>query len=179
MGSTRTRPHGWDRRDARSSALVELRVPEAFLDALLTGPPPGVDPHLWAAWTPVLADIATGYAAARLATEPDPRRRTPDTALRQKVITAIQFCVGPFCHVPSRRAQIDHGDPHATGGPTLFRNLGPLCGGQHRQKTKGHLHLQRCGLWTFQWTTRLGATYHASSPRCSARSPTPTPTPRR
>ncbi|TCJ34264.1 HNH endonuclease signature motif containing protein [Parafrankia sp. BMG5.11] len=85
-------------------------------------------------------------------------RRFPTAAQARHVRARNRNCVFPGCARTSQRADIDHTVAHATGGPTLTRNLGPTCRKHHRMKHSGRWRLTQPEKGTFVWTGPFGAT---------------------
>ena len=77
---------------------------------------------------PVLDLAAERHSEASEAYEASP-------ILREQVTVRDRTCVFPHCRRPARRADLDHIQPHAGGGPTSASNLACLCRHHHRSKT--------------------------------------------
>lgn len=112
---------------------------------------------------PITAEAARALAAdatwRRLLTDPasgvllDYGRSTyqPPQALRDHVIARDRTCRFTTCDIDAERADIDHTQPAADGGPTTAANTGPLHPRHHTSKTlhAWRLRQQRPGhyLW--------------------------------
>jgi hypothetical protein len=80
----------------------------------------------------------------------------------RKLGLAVRFrdgvCIGPTCHTPATRSDLDHIIP-VPGGPTSATNLGSECRTEHRAKTHAGHHVTRMDQNTTEWTTPTGHTY--------------------
>ncbi|WP_018501100.1 HNH endonuclease signature motif containing protein [Parafrankia discariae] len=85
-------------------------------------------------------------------------RRLPSPAQIRHVRARNQTCVFTGCTRPSRRTETDHTVPFSQGGPTLTKNLGPLCPRHHRMKHLGHWRITQPHEGTFMWFSPLGRT---------------------
>jgi hypothetical protein len=95
----------------------------------------------------------------------DEHRRMPGLALRLWVLYRDLTCRGMGCSKPATVADVDHTHDHALGGPTLARNLGPFCEGDHRFKhdaTTGWSVVQSTP-GRFDWTAPTGR-HHTLTP---------------
>ncbi|MCL8027569.1 HNH endonuclease signature motif containing protein [Nocardioides bruguierae] len=84
--------------------------------------------------------------------------------LKEQVRLAEPTCVFPWCRRPSRRADIDHVEPHAHGAGTSTDNAAPLCRRHHRAKTHLGWRYERAlssqGIATgWRWTSHDGLDY--------------------
>ncbi|WP_275078495.1 HNH endonuclease signature motif containing protein [Parafrankia soli] len=128
------------------------------------------DPGEIPGYGPVPAAVAREMAARpgstwrRILTDPQGTlveiadRRLPTAAQARHVRARNRGCVFPGCARTSRRADIDHTVAHTTGGPTLNRNLGPICRKHHRMKHSDRWQLTQPQEGTFVWTGPFGAT---------------------
>ncbi len=181
-GLTTARPPGLRRRTWRSRAIVELQIPETLLADLLTGERGAtVDPAVFDAWRPVLADIASriqprGPPGENDTTRPDDaRRRFPRAALRRDVQIRKRVCTGPGCRAPAATADIDHTIDHGHGGPTIDWNLGPKCRHDHTLKHRAGWTQRLTAPDTYLWTSRLGHPYKVTTPTIIEDLPDPQP----
>jgi hypothetical protein len=159
-GITRARPSGTPARAAHCRAIVELQVPATVLRALAG------DPAMVGEWAGVVVDLV------RQLTEDhpgqvwdDPARRAPGTVLRRYLEIRDRFCVMIGCRTPAHHTDADHTCEHTDGGPTIGSNLGAACRHDHRLKGEGGWTLQQPKAGVFQWTSRLGHTYHRHPPK--------------
>jgi hypothetical protein len=78
-------------------------------------------------------DVSPGGPGLR---PPAPTSRYRSTAEQRRFVrTRDRHCRMPGCRRPPGRCDIDHGVPHADGGPTACWNLCCLCRRHHRIKT--------------------------------------------
>ncbi len=184
-GLTPARPIGVRLRRWACRAIVELQVPETLLRAIRSGELTACqvrDPAMFAAWAPVITDIARriegpGGVGANTPTGPkplDPRRRTPAAALRRDVQIRKRRCMAPGCRAPARTTDIDHTLDHARGGDTIGINLEPLCRHHHRMKHEGGWTLRFLPEEnTYLWRSRLGIEYRVPIPQIIEELPEP------
>ncbi|WP_020572420.1 HNH endonuclease signature motif containing protein [Parafrankia discariae] len=85
-------------------------------------------------------------------------RRFPTAAQARHVRARNRDCVFPGCARTSQRADIDHTVAHGCGGPTLTRNLGPVCRKHHRMKHSGRWEVTQPQEGIFVWKGPFGAT---------------------
>ncbi|WP_235013643.1 MULTISPECIES: HNH endonuclease signature motif containing protein, partial [unclassified Parafrankia] len=128
------------------------------------------DPGEIPGYGPVPAAVAREMAARpgstwrRILTDPQGTlveiadRCLPTAAQARHVRARNRGFVFPGCARTSRRADIDHTVAHTTGGPTLTRNLGPICRKHHRLKYSDRWRLTQPQEGTFVWTGPFGAT---------------------
>jgi Domain of unknown function (DUF222) len=167
-GPLRRRPTGTTRVGA---ATVEIQIPAPTLPALTQTPP-----ALLGGWAPVIAEVNQRHTTTD--DQPtDPTRRTPGAALRRLLHIRNRTCIFPGCRAPAHTADLDHTVDYANGGPTTDTNLGPTCRHDHCVKHQGgwQLHQPRPG--HFQWTSRLGRTYHVTPSPIIEPLPDPIPRP--
>jgi len=123
-------------------------------------------------WGPVVAGIARDivdrqvggrWQATVIDDNGDPLavavRRRPTAAQSRQVRARHRTCVFPGCRRPARRSDLDHTIRHTDGGPTLQRNLAPLCRRHHRAKDEGGWRYRRLANGDHHWTSPLGHTY--------------------
>lgn len=102
----------------------------------------------------------------RVVPAPEPRY-APSTALARLCLARDPRSLFPTSSVPSWRTDLDHRQPHATGGPTSPTNLGPLDRGAHRLKQHG-----------FTWTRHPDGRIRWKAPgRCASYRPATWTTP--
>jgi Domain of unknown function (DUF222)/HNH endonuclease len=125
-----------------------------------------------AGWGPVVADIARQvthrqtdgrWQATVIDDNGDPLavavRRRPTTSQARQVRARNRTCVFPGCRRPARDSELDHTTRHTDGGPTLERNLTPLCTHHHRAKDEGDWRYRRRPNGDHTWTSPAGHTY--------------------
>ncbi|WP_244929050.1 HNH endonuclease signature motif containing protein [Nocardioides sp. W7] len=83
---------------------------------------------------------------------------TPDR-LRERQVLLQHTCVFPWCHKPARRADCDHIDPAARGGPTCDCNIAPLCRRHHRGKTHTRWRYDKVDDTSFVWRSPNGLVF--------------------
>ena len=133
------------------------------------------DPGDLAGWGPVVADIARQvtdrqtdgrWQATVIDDNGDPLavavRRRPTTSQARQVRARHRTCVFPGCRRPARSSDLDHTRRHIDGGPTLERNLAPLCEFHHRAKDEGGWRYRRRPNGDHVWTSPHGHTYVTS-----------------
>jgi hypothetical protein len=126
-------------------------------------------------WGPVVADIARQvtdrqrdgrWQATVIDDNGDPLavavRRRPTASQTRQVRARYRTCVFPGCRQPARRSELDHITRHADGGPTLQRNLTPLCTFHHRAKDQGGWRYRRRRNGDHVWTSPTGHRYTTS-----------------
>ena len=126
-------------------------------------------------WGPVVADIARQvtdrqtdgrWQATVIDDNGDPLavavRRRPTTSQARQVRARHRTCVFPGCRRPARSSDLDHTRRHIDGGPTLQRNLAPLCEFHHRAKDEGGWRYRRRPNGDHIWTSPHGHTYVTS-----------------
>ena len=92
-------------------------------------------------------------------------RYVPPAPLRLHVQTRDATCIGPACHHPARRTQLDHTvnfgerDDHGVLGTTSDINLGSTCVRIHNAKTHGGWRLAQTSRGNFTWTSPTGRRY--------------------
>jgi hypothetical protein len=80
---------------------------------------------------------------------------TPDR-LREHQVLLQHTCVFPWCQRRARRADCDHIDPAARGGPTCDCNIAPLCRRHHRAKTHTRWRYDKVDDTSFVWRSPNG-----------------------
>jgi Domain of unknown function (DUF222) len=123
-------------------------------------------------WGPVVADIARQvidrqtdgrWQATVIDDNGDPYavavRRRPTTSQARQVKARHRACVFPGCRQPARDTELDHTTRHTDGGPTLERNLTPLCRFHHRAKDRGGWKYRRRPNGDHVWTSPAGHRY--------------------
>ncbi|MGH3822678.1 MAG: DUF222 domain-containing protein [Pseudonocardiaceae bacterium] len=159
-GITRIRPTGTPARVARCRAIVELQVPATTLHALAD------DPTTVGEWAGVVADLVRQLTQDHPGqNRDDPARRAPGAVLRRYLEIRDRFCVMIGCRAPAHHTDADHTRDHTDGGPTTGPNLGAACRHDHRLKGEGGWTLHQPQPGVFQWTSRLGHTYHRRPPK--------------
>lgn len=92
---------------------------------------------------------------------------TPDR-LRERQVLLQHTCVFPWCQKPARRADCDHIDPAARGGPTCDCNIAPLCRRHHRAKTHTRWRYDKVDDTSFVWRSPngllFGRDHHGTMP---------------
>jgi hypothetical protein len=150
-----------------NQAMVDIRVDLTTLARL------DDNPGDLAGYGPVIADIARQVAAEQTNTEwrytvtdedtgrnlTGTTRRRPTTAQRRAVESRDPTCVFPGCRMPARECDLDHRTAWSEGGATHHDQLEPLCRRDHRIRHSGW-KITRQPDGTYQWTSRLGHTYH-------------------
>ncbi|WP_250291946.1 HNH endonuclease signature motif containing protein, partial [Frankia sp. CiP1_Cm_nod1] len=108
-----------------------------------------------ATWRRVLTDPAQGDRPVEVS------RRFPAPGLARLLRTRQRTCRFPGCRKPARFCDLDHIQPHSTGGPTSEENLLTLCRRHHRAKHDGGWMVQRTDsdTDTVLWTAPTGRTY--------------------
>jgi hypothetical protein len=76
--------------------------------------------------------------------------------LRERQVLLQHTCVFPWCQRSARRADCDHIDPAARGGPTCDCNIAPLCRRHHRAKTHTRWRYDKTDDTSFIWRTPNG-----------------------
>jgi hypothetical protein len=153
-GITRARPTATPTRAARCRAIVELQVPATTLQALAGDSTVGE-------WAGVVADLVRQLTQDGSGQAwDDPARRTPGAVLRRYLEIRDRYCVMIGCRAPAHHSDADHTREHTHGGPTIALNLGAACRHDHRLKGEGGWTLHQPQAGVFQWTSRLGHTYH-------------------
>ncbi len=89
-------------------------------------------------------------------------RRRPTASQARQVRARYRRCIFPGCRRPARQSQIDHSVRHADGGPTLERNLAPLCLGHHLAKDRGGWQYHRLPNGDHRWISPFGHVYITS-----------------
>jgi hypothetical protein len=128
-----------------------------------------------AGWGPVVADVARQIAgkhvdgrwqASVIDDDGDPCavavRRRPTASQARQVRARNRTCVFPGCRRSARQSDIDHTRRHVDGGPTLERNLAPLCEFHHRAKDEGGWRYRRLPGGGYRWTSPHGHAYTTS-----------------
>lgn len=123
-------------------------------------------------WGPVVADLARQvvdrhrhgrWQATVIDDNGDPLavavRRRPTVSQARQVRARYRTCVFPGCRKPARRADLDHTTAYCQGGPTLERNLAPLCEFHHRAKHEGGWRYRRHPDGDHHWTSPLHHTH--------------------
>jgi hypothetical protein len=80
-------------------------------------------------------ETSTGRDGRGLRPPPPTSAYRPRAAQRRLVTTRDRTCRMPGCRRRAGRCDIDHGHPHADGGPTACWNICCLCRRHHRIKT--------------------------------------------
>ncbi len=83
---------------------------------------------------------------------------TPDR-LRERQVLLQHTCVFPWCQRRARRADCDHIDPAARGGPTCDCNIAPLCRRHHRAKTHTRWRYDKTDDTSFVWRSPNGLVF--------------------
>jgi len=83
---------------------------------------------------------------------------TPDR-LRERQVLLQHTCVFPWCQRRARRADCDHIDPAARGGPTCDCNIAPLCRRHHRAKTHTRWRYDKIDGTSFVWRSPNGLVF--------------------
>lgn len=63
--------------------------------------------------------------------------------------------------MPAEDCDLDHMTPYGESGATSVTNLAPLCRHDHRLRNVGWTY-RRLDTGDYEWTSRLGLTYHTS-----------------
>jgi hypothetical protein len=126
-------------------------------------------------WGPVIADIACQvvdrqrdgrWQATVIDDNGNPLavavRRRPTASQTRQVRARYRTCVFPGCRQPARATDTDHTTRHTDGGPTLQRNLTPLCTFHHRAKDQGGWRYRRRPNGDHLWTSPTGHRYTTS-----------------
>jgi Domain of unknown function (DUF222) len=130
------------------------------------------DPGELGGWGPVVADIARQvvdrqrdgrWQATVIDDNGDPHavavRRRPTMSQYRQVRARHRTCVFPGCRRPARASDLDHTTRFVDAGPTLERNLAPLCRFHHRAKETGRWRYRRRPNGDHLWTSPHGHTY--------------------
>jgi Domain of unknown function (DUF222) len=89
-------------------------------------------------------------------------RRRPRASQTRQVRARYRACIFPGCRRPAGSSDLDHTTRYADGGPTLERNLAPLCRFHHRAKDEAAWNYRRRTDGDHVWTSPLGHTYLTS-----------------
>jgi hypothetical protein len=79
--------------------------------------------------------------------------------LRERQVLLQHTCVFPWCQRRARRADCDHIDPAARGGPTCDCNIAPLCRRHHRAKTHTRWRYDKTDDTSFVWRSPNGLVF--------------------
>ena len=157
-----------------ASGVVDIQVDLSTLTGLadIPGQIPG--------WGPVIADITRQVVARQHNSEwrvtvNDPHdgralwntitRRRPTASQSRHVEARHPVCIFPGCRIPATDCDIDHTEAWAEGGPTVIKNLAPLCRHDHRLKHHASWQLRQSSSGTFTWTSPHGHTYTNAADR--------------
>lgn len=157
-GYLRRRPTGAD-RDGPPGGIVEIQIDEDLLARLAD------EPERAGVWAGVVTEVATKHASyGRDVADLDarPEDRFASGPLRRHTEIRDRTCMfAGVCRRPAHRSEQDHGRGHAAGGPTVRRNVGPLCGMDHWLKHRAGWQVSRADDGTVVWRSPLGGVYVA------------------
>jgi hypothetical protein len=86
-------------------------------------------------------------------------RYRPTAAQRRMARASYQTCVAPGCRMPAYNCDLDHRDPHSSGGRTHNDNLAPLCRHHHMMRHHTPWQYERLSEGDHKWTSPLGHCY--------------------